>query len=232
MKQLRLVERLDDLADLRCDRALRRRLLGAIGVLVLEGLSRVGARTGAEIRVRPLHAALVATAAIAAFVSMDGTRWAWRSLTDRSEHSSLPERAETARMALRVFSDHPWIGVAPGGAGPYYVATYPEDLRAGIRERGGHVGRTWDLAHMPLSHNLATELLSEWGALGTAFFLVGLGFLLRGARGRDLLEVAWVLAIVAASVQTVPRFDLWICLSLVWAGPAPRADGAAGSMGP
>ena len=102
----------------------------------------------------------------------------------------------------------------------------------GIRERGGHVGRTWDLAHMPLSHNLATELLSEWGALGTAFFLVGLGFLLRGARGRDLLEVVWVLAIVAASVQTVPRFDLWICLSLVWAGPAPRADGAAGSMGP
>ena len=56
----------------------------------------VDAENGAEIRVRPLHAALVATAAIAAFVSMDGTRWAWRSLTDRSEHSSLPERAETA----------------------------------------------------------------------------------------------------------------------------------------
>jgi hypothetical protein len=207
-------------------------LIGAVGVLLVDGISRVGRRTGSGSRLRALCLALAAAAAAAALASFEGTRWAWRSLADPSQPSSIPERAETARMALRVFSDHPWVGVGPGGAGPYYVATYPDDLRAGIRERRGHVGRTWDLARQPLSHNLATELLSEWGALGTAFFLVGLGFLLRGPRGRDLAEIAWVLAIVAASVQTVPRFDLWICLELVWAGPAPPSDGAAGSMRP
>ena len=207
-------------------------LLGALGVLVLDGLALLRAHGGARTRVRPIVLAAGAAAVIAAFASLAGPRWAWGTITGKPGTSSFGERAETARMGLRVFADEPWVGVGPGGAGAWYVRHWSDDLRQGIRERDGHVGRTWDLANEPLSHNMGTELLSEWGALGTALFLVGLGTLLRGARGWALAEVAWVLAIVAASCQTIPRFDLWICLALLRSGPAPCPDGAAGSMAP
>ena len=206
-------------------------LLGALGVLILDGLSFLRARPGHRPRVRPLHFALVGAAAVAAFLALDGPRWAWRSLTDRSEPSSIPERMQTATIAMRVFAESPWVGVGPGGAGAWWVREHADEVREGIRQRDGHVGRAWDLAVQPLSHNMGTELLSEWGALGTACFLVGLGVLLRGARGWALAEVAWVLAIVAASCQTIPRFDLWIGLSLLRAGPPPPPDGGSPGTG-
>jgi O-antigen ligase len=70
--------------------------------------------------------------------------------------AAYSERVETLQIAMRGFSDHPWIGVGVGGFGPYAsVHPYVEP------------GDGWNIVN-----NEPVELLSEVGILGLLSFTI------------------------------------------------------------
>jgi O-antigen ligase len=105
----------------------------------------------------------------------------------------------------QVFLENKWIGAGPGSAGPYFV----EHVQDNAWKASLTLEYLDGIRHEPLSQNLYTELLSEWGIFGTICFFIGLATLLMSFKTRrDQLLVGLILAVIYTATQTLPRFDL------------------------
>jgi O-antigen ligase len=137
-----------------------------------------------------------------------GQAWSTNPLED----PSIRYRFWRVEAAWQVFREMPWVGAGPGGSGAYLVE-HPEisDLKSHLTPESFEF-----LRRDPLSQNLFTELLSEWGVFGTLFFFWGLCSLLGVRRYSNWLGLAMLVVIYSAS-QTLARFDLWFMISvLAW----------------
>lgn len=120
-------------------------------------------------------------------------------------------RWETVTKAVSLFTKNPWFGTGPGVAGAEAVARgmIPDNLPGSTSPPP---------AESPLSNNLYTEVLSEWGAVGTLLWLV-FGVLLLAPMPWGL-RLRWLaaLGLIYLTSETLPRFDLWLnilcCVSL------------------
>lgn len=118
--------------------------------------------------------------------------------------------------ALEIFKQHPFFGVGPGTSGASFVTSEDSSLR-------NLMGRFFidmsddpvSLSKNPLSHNLYTELLSEWGLFGIAAFFAGLFFLFRQSPYLYSVTTFVILGMIYLSSETVARFDLWLALSTI-----------------
>jgi O-antigen ligase len=145
-----------------------------------------------------------------------------QNIIDLIEHSNTPinllkrpslmERIFNADAAYQVFRTHPWLGVGPGAAGADLVNHFPNHLYLQSEVRSLDAQR-----NDPLSFSLYLELLSEWGILGTIFFLIGVAFFFRNAPIQTRILGALLLGISYVTCQTLPRFDVWVALSMIWA---------------
>jgi hypothetical protein len=100
----------------------------------------------------------------------------------RNVDSAALGRATLMLTALRVFADHPVVGVGPGQFAPFYSQAYSRD--PGIKLRDMPPG-AWQ------AHSLYLGLGAETGVLGLAAFIAIAGVLLRqlwGARRRWLRQ--------------------------------------------
>lgn len=118
---------------------------------------------------------------------------------------SFYARFLSTRAAIGVFQRNPWVGVGPGTAGAY-VLDQARDLHPGIPEY---------MRWKPLSQNLYTELLSEWGSLGTLAFFLGFFLMFKEIHWRRKVILFALVAIIWSSNQTLPRFDFWLLVGLL-----------------
>ncbi len=134
-----------------------------------------------------------------------------KGLVSPTQDASFKSRYSRVVAGLEVFEHNRWVGAGPGTAGAYYAKQLHDGLLASFLTPADME----TLNHDPLSQNLYTELLSEWGALGTMFFFLGLGLLLWPVTPFFRLATLAVLILIYSSTQTLPRFDLWFVLSLI-----------------
>lgn len=127
-----------------------------------------------------------------------------------TQDSSFKYRYARLHAGYEVFRHNPWVGAGPGTANVYF-ATYLHDGLL-MEEIGADLPR---LTRDPLSQNLYTELLSEWGVLGTILFFLGLFYFTRELPFWTRIEALAILLVVYSSSQTLPRFDLWAALGLI-----------------
>lgn len=118
-------------------------------------------------RVRALGAATAA-----GFGAMTILPWLARS---PEQIDALRSRMSLNKRALEMFLAHPWIGFGPGSNVRYEVSTYPDYRVNGVD-----------------AHGVFAKLSSEFGLVGTGFWLLATGTLLRvfwrrarGTRGLD-----------------------------------------------
>lgn len=143
-------------------------------------------------------------------------------LVNPTTDPSFVHRYFRLEKAWLVFKDHPWFGSGPGTAGAQLVDHHPSDpwlttMSASEKEK---------IRRDPLSQNLYTELLSEWGALGTIFFLFGIYWMFIGHPPAERAKIWIILGLIYLSTQTLPRFDLWLMLSILWAIPGRTRQGS------
>ncbi len=123
---------------------------------------------------------------------------------------SIRYRFRRSLASYDVFRSSPLVGVGPGTAGAYLVDRLPEHpYLSGVSTASRDFQR-----RDPLSMNLYTEVLSEWGVLGAiALLLVFFGLIGGGGWGTVLAvgTIAWI----ATTWQTLARFDLWLMISLI-----------------
>ncbi len=135
-----------------------------------------------------------------------------RGLINPGQDGSFEYRVWRLKMGWKVFQDNSLVGAGPGSAAAYLVDKYSEEIDRvdPTREKVG-------MRNDPLSMNLYTELLSEWGGLGTLAFFAGVILLLWPLPLLIRIQTLGLLAVIYTSTQTLPRFDLWLalgCLSL------------------
>ncbi|MBN23389.1 MAG: hypothetical protein CL678_19035 [Bdellovibrionaceae bacterium] len=131
-------------------------------------------------------------------------------LTSPLSDGSYLYRFNRMRAAYRVFKDHPWFGVGAGGAGAYLVDHYNGE--SWIMEIAADIPF---LRRDPLSQNLYTELLSEWGVLGFIFFFWFLWEMTSSLSFSRRFTFLGTLLIIYLSTQTLPRFDLWMLIGMM-----------------
>jgi hypothetical protein len=144
-----------------------------------------------------------------------------KSVSDRGHSGSLAMRLWSAQVAVEVWKEHFWFGAGPGTAGAAIVETHNEamihlDLFAKYGTDFPKVIPQEDLDYIknnPLSNNLYTELLSEWGLFGTFLFFIGFAFFVLQNSNRPFL-IFITYAIVWLVCESLPRFDLWLMVSL------------------
>jgi len=135
-----------------------------------------------------------------------------KGLTEPLKNGSFSGRFKTLKAGVDVFQATPWVGSGPGGAGAYLVKHFPHHphLRNLTPEGLQYIRRD------PLSQNLYTELLSEWGIIGTLAFFIGLCWMFI----KLPVAIRWLglasLGIIYLSSQTLPRFDLWFIISTLF----------------
>jgi len=137
--------------------------------------------------------------------------WQWERL---SNLETVVLRLEVWRAALALWRDHFWVGVGPGG----FFWSYPAYLRVGAVEV--------DQLH---PHSLWLELVTTWGVLGLAWFVLSVAALVRAMqqRGRSNSAAFWVaigacagLAAALAHAQTdafLSLADLAAWNAVAWA---------------
>lgn len=150
--------------------------------------------------VRPVH--LVAAALLVAVVVVAVPQYAGRlaSLADISQllsdepaasgtDNSLLSRATENLTALRVFADHPVVGVGPGQF-PNYYREYADDIGVSVRAADRQ------------AHNLYLGIAAETGVIGIAVFLAAVAVTLiqlGRARARAVAAARPELAAMAAA---------------------------------
>ena len=172
---------------------------GLVAALVLFGLSAPHRRRVAIVGVALASAALCAIAVWRGGEVLDAT----------GPDSAWRQRAGNARIALEMITDHPWIGVGPGG----YGEAYPRYRRAGDNE-SQHV------------HDVPLELCAEWGVplgvLGSAAFL---WLFLAPLARRSPAEAPWrsgaAIGLAALALQNLADFTL-LLPSLLWCAALVR----------
>lgn len=175
------------------------------------GLAGLAALSFPRRRALAAVAALAFALAIALAAGHSGVSRTLKSFATITEDGSFRIRALNLDASLAVFRENPVVGAGPGGAGAYLVERIPEHPL--IEKRYSTPERKEHLRNDPLSFSLFTELLSEWGALGFAVFIAGLALM---ARPVDASK-AWVALVVYSTSQTLPRLDLWVALSVLFA---------------
>ena len=114
-------------------------------------------------------------------------------------------RTRRAEAGFKIFLQAPLLGVGTGLAADYYKKYYPSPPNPALTP-----------SKQPISHNLYTELLSEWGAIGTLLFFLGIYFLFNRAPPLPKLQIYGMLALIYATAETLPRFDIWIYIFMLW----------------
>ncbi|MBL8995087.1 MAG: O-antigen ligase family protein [Spirochaetia bacterium] len=118
--------------------------------------------------------------------------------------------------AMELFKERAWFGVGPGTAGAAFVASEREIPRSLMgRFLIDMADDPVSLSQNPLSHNLYTELLSEWGLFGALAFFLGLVLLVRPLPLQFFWTCLGILGVVYLSSETIARFDIWLALSTV-----------------
>ncbi|MCM2322908.1 MAG: O-antigen ligase family protein [Oligoflexia bacterium] len=149
-----------------------------------------------------------------------------RTLSKIASDESMKERMLAGQAAMLGWKAHPWIGVAPGGSGAYYVEHWDGHPYKLYLQSHRRLDKSETYRNDPLSKDLLVEVLAEWGTVGALFFVLGLGawfapLVLReatlGARLHGGLLLGWVIFSVYATSQTLARFDLWALLGLAGA---------------
>jgi len=112
--------------------------------------------------------------------------------------------------ALQVFQENIWVGSGPGTAGAYFIDKI--DDSDPFKKTIQPAERLF-MRHDPLSMNLYTELLSEWGVLGLLSFVFFLGLRLWPLPTALRVQIALTLLLVYLSTPTLARFDLWFVLA-------------------
>ncbi len=125
------------------------------------------------------------------------------------QDGSFNYRYARLTAALDVFKARPIFGAGPGGAGALYVHDFPNGSL--IHEQKDWIPEL--TANDPLSQNIYTEILSEWGILGFATFTLFLVLLFAGLTMPVQIVIFGLLAILGTSWQTLPRFDLWVAIA-------------------
>ncbi|MBL7714586.1 MAG: O-antigen ligase family protein [Bdellovibrionales bacterium] len=137
--------------------------------------------------------------------------------------TTLGYRFEDARAGFLVFMKSPVWGVGPGSAGAYLVQKMPDDRFL----KGDRIRKPEDLEYLkndPLSTNLYTELLSEWGLLGSVLFFLGLGYWIHwGNSFSSAVPTLTSLIFIYGTSQTLPRFDLIFLLAFFGIGIRNKA---------
>ncbi len=206
--------------------------LAVLGVVAIEFVFALRAHWKKTV----LVTAALATAGAILVTSTSLFSFPLKSIAKITTDRSLHERILAGRAALLSWEHHPWIGTGPGASGALFVehgASHPYRAYLDI-----HLPN--DTAEFfrndPLSKDLFTELLGEWGSLGTIFFWIGLILLIWPAvraqanpadRTRLAMLASWVLFCVYATSQTLARFDLWMMLGVFAAQPQIRLESTA-----
>jgi O-antigen ligase len=136
-----------------------------------------------------------------------------KGIVTPSQDGSFQYRNRRLVAGWQVFTHNPVVGAGPGAAGAYFV-----DHLIETADTGGAIDMPANyptLRRDPLSQNLYTEVLSEWGLLGFIALFAGLWFLFARLHGMDRWQALAVLGVVYLSTQTLPRFDLWATIGLI-----------------
>lgn len=129
--------------------------------------------------------------------------------------TSFYDRYRTASASIDVFKQHPVVGVGPGSAQAYLIDKLPNHEHL-VRE--SYVNRPELLKRLrsdPLSKDLFSEVLAEWGVLGLISLLLGLFLLFRNHKPENQIQILALLCVVYLTSQTLPRYDLWVAVSLI-----------------
>lgn len=139
-----------------------------------------------------------------------------QGLVNPSEDGSFIFRYGRLKAAKDVFYQTPIFGAGPGGSGAWYAHRFPNGDLAKLRPIDPE-----SLSNDPLSQNLYTEVLSEWGIVGFLSIIGYFYFLLLALPLRERLAFAVLLLILASSWQTLARFDLWFAIGICvyWGRP-------------
>ena len=114
------------------------------------------------------------------------------------------ERIKRALESYEVFKENPILGVGINSS--YYI--YSHDFKNNLKDNIP--------INEPLAFNLYTELLSEWGLLGTIVFFIALFYFIRQ---KSILETMLILCLfltIAISSENLLRFNLWFSLALLY----------------
>ena len=114
-------------------------------------------------------------------------------------------RIRRGEAGFKVFLNEPLLGVGPGLATHYYYQAYPVPPNPNFSPK-----------RQPLSHNLYTELLSEWGLIGTFLFFISLYFIFSSHSLLLKLQIYGSLFLIYATAETLARFDLWFFIFILW----------------
>jgi len=169
-----------------------------LGAVILASLVATRARRG------------LVVGALALVVLLAGVTWMRgdRLLNLQEQESPWQLRAGNFRVAATMAADHPWTGVGPGG----FAERYPLYRRAADNET----------RH---AHNLALELVAEWGwpvgtGLAVLFFVIFLQPLWR-ERGGPAWRRGLAVGLAAFALQNLADFTAFMP-SLLWSAALLR----------
>lgn len=135
------------------------------------------------------------------------------------EFSSKFDRLDTAIAGLRMFVDHPLVGVGIGQYNYHYQSYYVVDVFARLRD------------YQSIANNVYVELLAETGLLGFGCALLFQRRLLRAARGAQLAPLRWGAAAILLVFNAFPSYVLlflWAFWALLYAAAVNEAARSAG----
>ncbi len=120
--------------------------------------------------------------------------------------ASYETRVQNSTIAFKVFLDFPFLGAGPGSAGAWASQN-------GYFAESEHFGPiAIPNPNTPLSNNVYSEILSEWGLLGATLW--GLFILLYFIELKHLpaFGILMALGLIWLSCETLPRFDIWFAI--------------------
>lgn len=137
------------------------------------------------------------------------------AVVEKASHVSAKERIEFIKAGLRMFADHPLVGVGPGMYNAY-VAQYTT---------------AFSKSRVLIANNIYVELLAETGLLGTALFSLAYGSLFvrairryTASRRQDMISAGLVIAMLSLAVHFLayPTFKMefiWLLFGLIFGHP-------------
>lgn len=216
---------------------------GIIGVLLLVTLEAAlqarrlresGSSVRRPMKARKLPLALATLAAVSLGVTLTQNKYLSEAIGQVARITSLggtSARWKNAVSALDIAAMRPAFGVGPGATWSFILkheAAMPRaqdfmSLLTPDRKEPGVVRND------PFFYNVVSETVSEWGILGFLALLIAMINLIHSIPLESRWPAAAAIAVIAASWQTLPRFDLWVGLSLLWAQSVSRRHDSSNS---
>ena len=123
---------------------------------------------------------------------------------DTDKYFSVKERRDRYKRGFEIFKNNILLGVGAGNS--YYHYNHFIKNRTKNKDNYNH----------PISLNLYTEMLAEWGVIGFILFLIGLVLLLYQKKKGNLFLYLSLFLVIALSGHTISRFNLWFSLALLY----------------